>query len=59
MPTYEYQCPSCNKSLNVTRSIHDDDPGYTCEECQVQMIQQIGKLSLNFKGSGWAGSRRS
>lgn len=59
MPTYEYKCPKCEKVITVTRSIHDEDPGYTCEDCNEKMPQQIGSLSLSFKGTGWASSRRN
>jgi Zn finger protein HypA/HybF involved in hydrogenase expression len=58
MPRYEYRCPTCEKVLSVSRSIHDDDPGYICDNCQIPMIQIIGVTQLNFKGTGWAGTRR-
>ena len=55
MPRYEYKCTKCEHTITVSRSIHDDDPGYTCEKCQSPMDQVIGTLSLSFKGTGWAG----
>jgi putative FmdB family regulatory protein len=59
MPTYEYRCPACDKVLTVRRSIHDEDPGYKCEDCNgKEMVQVIGVTQLNFKGTGWASTRR-
>lgn len=54
MPTYEYVCPLCRKTKSVVRSIHDDDPGYECDNCKVAMNQQRGSIGLSFKGGGWA-----
>jgi putative FmdB family regulatory protein len=54
MPTYEYKCPLCQDSKVVTRSIHDNDPGYQCANCKVTMHQVLGGVSLSFKGGGWA-----
>lgn len=58
MPRYEYRCPACEKELIISRSIHEDDPGYKCEACGTEMTQVIGTTHLNFKGTGWAGTRR-
>jgi putative FmdB family regulatory protein len=54
MPTYEYMCPLCQKTRTVVRSIHDDDPGYTCDNCKVPLNQLRGNIGVTFKGSGWA-----
>ena len=54
MPTYEYKCPLCQKTEIIMRSIHEDDPGYQCGNCQVKMHQVIGGVSLKFNGGGWA-----
>lgn len=54
MPAYEYQCPTCAQTMNVVRSIHEDDPGYECNNCKVPMNQVIGAVGLSFKGNGWA-----
>ena len=57
MPNYEYKCPLCQASKTVSRSIHDDDPGYECDNCKVKMNQVRGGLSVSFKGSGWGSDR--
>jgi putative FmdB family regulatory protein len=54
MPNYEYVCPTCQKTLHVMRSIHEDDPGYECDNCKVTMTQVLGGVSITFKGGGWA-----
>jgi putative FmdB family regulatory protein len=55
MPRYEYKCVKCEDTIIVSRSIHDDDPGYTCEKCNEPMQQVMGNISLSFKGTGWSG----
>jgi len=54
MPNYQYKCPLCQGSIEVTRSIHDDDPGYECANCKVSLNQVLTGISLSFKGAGWA-----
>ncbi len=55
MARYEYKCTECEHTMMVTRSIHEDDPGYKCEKCEAPMRQVLGTISLSFKGTGWAG----
>jgi putative FmdB family regulatory protein len=54
MPSYDYKCQTCEQTINVVRSIHDDDPGYFCGKCNKPMIQVLGGVALSFKGGGWA-----
>lgn len=54
MPTYEYTCKECGALKTIIRSIHDDDPGYTCETCKAPMRQVLGGVALKFNGGGWA-----
>lgn len=54
MATYEYKCPVCQAKMTISRSIHEDDPGYECQNCKVKMIHVIGNLALKFNGGGWA-----
>lgn len=54
MPSYEYKCSKCDATKVVTRSIHESDPGYTCEVCNAPMRQVLGGIALSFKGGGWA-----
>ena len=54
MPNYEYRCDACDQTLHVVRSIHEDDPGYSCVKCSKAMAQVLGGVSITFKGGGWA-----
>ena len=54
MPNYEYRCDACEQTLHVVRSIHEDDPGYSCVKCSKAMAQVLGGVSITFKGGGWA-----
>ena len=54
MPNYEYVCPVCQAKKFIIRSIHEDDPGYECDNCKVPLHQELGGVSLSFKGNGWA-----
>lgn len=53
MPTYEYICKECETTLTEKRSIHDPSPEHFCEKCGYRMIQVIGSLGIQFKGSGF------
>ena len=63
MPTYEYACRGCGRSLEVVQSF-SDDPLTTCESCGGELRKVFSAAGLIFKGSGWhikdyAGSGRS
>ncbi|MEY3072026.1 MAG: hypothetical protein RLZZ353_222 [Actinomycetota bacterium] len=63
MPTYEYACRGCGRSLEVVQSF-SDDPLTTCEECGGELRKVFSAAGLIFKGSGWhikdyAGSGRA
>jgi putative FmdB family regulatory protein len=53
MPTYEYVCKSCDHSFTEVRSIHEPSPEHICEKCGYRMIQVIGGIGIQFKGSGF------
>ena len=50
MPSYEYECISCNVRFEVIRSIHEDNAP-NC--CGYAMRQVYGSFSVRFKGKGW------
>ena len=53
MPIYEYECPDCNKVIEVLQKF-SDDPLCTCPECgggQVHKVMSLG--SFHLKGQGW------
>jgi putative FmdB family regulatory protein len=55
VPVYEYRCTvdEAHAILQVTRSISEDDPGYTCEECYSEMTRLFNSFAIQFKGSGF------
>ena len=52
MPTYEYACRGCGRSLEVVQSFHDA-PLTTCEACGGELRKVFSAAGLIFKGSGW------
>ena len=55
MPVYEYKCSEdeAHPTMSVQRSITEEDPGYTCVECESNMIRSYSSFSIQFKGSGF------
>ena len=55
MPVYEYKCngDESHAVLSVTRSITESDPGYSCEECESQMVRFFTPFGIQFKGGGF------
>jgi putative FmdB family regulatory protein len=42
MPTYEYQCPKCNKKFSLVLSIKDHDAGKAkCPKCGGKKLEQL------------------
>ncbi len=53
MPTYEYQCSSCNYYFEAFQSINDE-PIKTCPKCGGKVRKLISSgAGLIFKGSGF------
>ena len=55
MPVYEYKCSydDAHPAMSTHRSIMDEDPGYTCVECESQMTRHFGHVGVQFKGNGF------
>ena len=55
MPVYEYKCgeDDSHATLSVTRSISEEDPGYSCEECEAKMTRFFTPFGIQFKGNGF------
>jgi putative FmdB family regulatory protein len=53
MPVYEYVCTKCSKDYTFQRSIKEDDPGYTCETCNVSLERVYSNVGAVFNGSGF------
>ena len=52
MPTYGYECLSCDNKFEVIQSIKDD-PLTTCESCGGTLRKRIYPVGIAFKGSGF------
>jgi predicted nucleic acid-binding Zn ribbon protein len=39
--------------MSVNRSISEDDPGYTCVECEADMTRHFTPFGIQFKGNGF------
>jgi putative FmdB family regulatory protein len=52
MPVYEYECPTCNKIIEVQQRI-SDDPLSTCPDCGGKVKKLVSMSSFQLKGGGW------
>ncbi len=52
MPTYGYECLSCDNQFEVFQSIKDDALT-TCETCGGTLRKRIYPVGISFKGSGF------
>ena len=52
MPRYEYNCPACDMTLELTHSIHDDSPRM-CRVCGYRMVRVVQPTATHFKGQGF------
>lgn len=53
MPAYEYDCMSCAIRYTKSRSIQQEDPGYSCDQCNKSLVRVYSNFSVQFKGSGF------
>ena len=52
MPTYGYECLSCDNQFEIFQSIKDDALT-TCDECGGTLRKRIYPVGIAFKGSGF------
>ena len=52
MPIYEYECPACEKVLEVQQRI-SDDPLKTCSVCGGKVKKLVSRSAFHLKGGGW------
>lgn len=52
MPTYEYECKSCKRAVEVQHGINDPAPA-TCENCGGELRRIFYPPGLVFKGTGF------
>jgi putative FmdB family regulatory protein len=53
MPIYEYGCVTCDKSIEVTRSINDTEQIPQCPSCGYNMVRAYNSFGIQFKGTGF------
>lgn len=53
MPNYEYECTKCNTKYDKFRSMNDDDPGYSCDTCNVDLVRVYFNVGITFNGPGF------
>lgn len=53
MPAYDYYCSSCNKQYTKIRSMKEDDPGYSCDTCNIVLTRVYSNVGAVFNGSGF------
>ena len=53
MAYYDYKCQNCNNTITVSRRMTEDDPGYTCDACNIALTRVYSKVGVSFKGSGF------
>jgi putative FmdB family regulatory protein len=52
MPTYEYQCKSCNHRFEIWQKM-SDEPLTTCPQCSGTIRRILFPAGIVFKGSGF------
>src|SRR5215471_8021870 len=52
MPTYEYRCKTCGKTLEIEHGFHDERPS-KCANCGGQLVRVFHPVGVVFKGSGF------
>jgi len=52
MPTYEYRCESCGRTVEVVQRF-SDAPLTTCESCAGALRKVYAPVGIVFKGSGF------
>ena len=52
MPVYEYECPACEKILEIQQRMADA-PLTHCPDCEGPVKKIMSKSSFALKGGGW------
>jgi putative FmdB family regulatory protein len=53
MPTYLYECKTCEQRVSINRAITEQEIPPVCIECAKPMLKQYGLTGVTFKGTGW------
>lgn len=57
MPSYDYQCPTCQATTTSIRSINDPATPPDCTNCKVVMVRIYTSPPVRFRGAGWGKNR--
>ena len=52
MPVYEYECPACEKVMEVQQRM-SDEPLSSCPDCGGPVKKLVSMSSFQLKGGGW------
>lgn len=52
MPVYEYECPACEKVIEVQQRMADE-PLSQCPDCDGPVKKIMSMSSFKLKGGGW------
>jgi putative FmdB family regulatory protein len=52
VPLYEYECPKCEKVLEIIQKF-SDPPVATCPSCGNAVTKLLSRTSFQLKGGGW------
>lgn len=53
MPTYEYQCSTCDTTITQVKDLSQANTNPVCVNCQKEMERVFGLQTIIFKGTGW------
>lgn len=53
MPTYDFYCKTCDKTIELIVFYRDFNEIQRCEDCYTQLDRVIPVVPAHFKGDGW------
>ena len=53
MAIYEYACITCDKKVEIERSITAKESEYFCEGCGYALVRVYSPFGIQFKGGGF------
>lgn len=53
MPTYNFKCPDCEKTLQEVRTFEDADKELLCDACNIAMHKVYSVGAIKFNGGGF------
>jgi len=53
MPTYEFICPICGTTRELSRHVDDRDDLVSCPKCNREMVREYQANPVHFKGTGF------